>query len=351
MTNIERHKATKIALTSLILLSFGFMFSPFFTAILLAGLFGFALEPVVSRYAPRKKRRKLSTAILIFGFFLIVSLPVCFVVYRIIVKAQEVSRIGVQNTPIYNSLNNALNSVLSNGIALAKKIGIDPETVPDVSSLLSEAGRFLVTYTTAFVGYLPAFILGLFIFTAALYFFLTESKNIKKSISHLDLLTPGELDKIIHVVQRSSYVSFISTVIIGALQAVTVAIAAAICGYTEFFIVFVITFIFGLIPVIGAAPVAIALSLLSFVQGHFGEGIGLAIAAVVAGTVDNVVKPLIVNAADEELHPVVSLIALIGGVLVYGIPGLLLGPVLTQLAFKIIPILFNKNGQMVEDKS
>jgi predicted PurR-regulated permease PerM len=343
MREINRHKATKIILTTLVFLSFCFMFYPFFTSILLAALFGFALEPLVSRYAKKKKRRKLSTALLIFGFFLVVAVPVFFVIYRVIIKVREISKLGIQNTPLYVTLHDALSSLLDSAADLAQKVNMDPQALPDVSGLLQTAGTWLVGGTTAFVASLPEFVLGLFVFTATLYFFLTESKTIKKVTLHLDLLAPAELNKVIHVVQRSSYVSFVSTLIIGAIQATTVALAALFCGYREFFIVFVVTFVVALIPVIGAAPVAIFLSLLSFLQGEIGAGIGLAVASVVAGSIDNLIKPLIVNSSDEDLHPVISLVALIGGLIVYGIPGLLLGPVLTQLAFGIIPILFNKD--------
>jgi predicted PurR-regulated permease PerM len=51
---------------------------------------------------------------------------------------------------------------------------------------------------------------------------------------------------------------------------------------------------------------------------------------------------LLVSSNEEELHPIISLVAIIGAIIVYGIPGLLLGPILTQVAFRIIPLLMPK---------
>ncbi len=51
--------------------------------------------------------------------------------------------------------------------------------------------------------------------------------------------------------------------------------------------------------------------------------------------------PFVVNSGGaDDLHPVLSLLALIGAIIVYGAAGILLGPILTQLALKIVPILF-----------
>jgi predicted PurR-regulated permease PerM len=81
-----------------------------------------------------------------------------------------------------------------------------------------------------------------------------------------------------------------------------------------------------------------------------GSGIGLLVVAVVAGSVDNIIKPLIVSSGSEEsLNPVISLLAIIGAVIVYGIPGLLLGPILTELTLKIVPILFSEEEKESEE--
>ena len=210
----------------------------------------------------------------------------------------------------------------------------------NVSGAAPKAAAWLLGLTTTMASQLPEIILGIFIFTAALYYFLTQSRVIKKSIRDFELLKQDQLDRIIQTVQRSSYATLIMTASLGSLQALIVSTAAWFCGYTEFFMVLLLTFIMSLIPVIGAAPMAIILSLLSFVQGDVTAGIALIVTSIIAGSIDNVLKPYMVSSQDDDIHPVISLVALIGAVIVYGFPGLILGPVLTQLRFRIIPILF-----------
>jgi predicted PurR-regulated permease PerM len=146
------------------------------------------------------------------------------------------------------------------------------------------------------------------------------------------------------VVQQTSYITLVAHAIIGSVQSMIVAIGGLIFGYSEFLLLFVITFFTSLIPVIGASPVAIVLAVISLAQGEIKSAIGLAVVAIIAGSIDNILKPYIVSqSGDEELNPVIALIAIIGAVIVYGLPGLLLGPILTTLAFKIVPILFEND--------
>jgi predicted PurR-regulated permease PerM len=210
----------------------------------------------------------------------------------------------------------------------------------NLSGIAPKAAAWLLNLTTEMMSQLPQIVLGIFIFTAALYYFLTQSRSIRKTILDFDLLLPAQLDRIIFVVQKSSYVTLITTAVIGSVQASIVGLAAWFCGYHEFFLVLLLTFFMSLIPVIGAAPMAFILSALSFMQGDISSGIAMLITGVIAGSIDNILKPMMVSAQDEDIHPVISLVAVIGAVMIYGFPGLLLGPVLTQLSFRIIPILF-----------
>jgi predicted PurR-regulated permease PerM len=148
------------------------------------------------------------------------------------------------------------------------------------------------------------------------------------------------------VVQKSSYSTLVASAAIGALQASIVAFGGLIFGFKEFFLLFVVTFFTSFIPVIGAAPIAIILAVISLVQGEYLATVGLTVVALVAGSVDNIVKPLVfASASEESLNPIVSLLAIIGAVIVYGLPGLLLGPILTELTLKIIPILFEEQKE------
>lgn len=340
----------RIFITTLIMLLFGVMFWPFLTPLLLAALFAFAFEKIVTKYTIKYKSRVLVTAGLLVLLCLFVVVPIVGVVIKTISSVKEAAASGLGNSPLYQTFEQFLTSISGKINSIARSFDMDTSQLPQLGDLFSRGSQSVAGFATDFIAAIPDKTLSLIVFIGTLYYFLVEAANIKKSFVNLHILKKNELNQIIEIVKKSSYITIVASALIGALQAVIVATFAYFCGYKEFMILFVLTFLFSLIPVIGAAPVAILLSLLSFLQGQSGAGIALLVGATIAGTVDNVVKPMIVSSSGEDLHPVLSLLALIGAIIVYGAPGILLGPILTQLALKVVPILF-PHSEPVENTS
>lgn len=333
-------RIVRIVLTAVIFTLFGLMFVPFFTPILMAALFAFAFDGLVSRWGFKKSRRKAPTAIILLGFFSLISFPVTIVAFRIFALAKELSETRLENTSFYTSLEQIVATISTYVENIFRSLNATPPE-GGLMQFLPKAGTFVLGYVGNLASSAPELLIQLFVFSAALYFFLTESRFIRSTVSSFKLLSDREIDAILRVVKRSSYTTLVVTAGVGAIQATIVALGGVLFGFHEFFLLFVITFFTSFIPVIGAAPIAILLAAISFIQGNVFSGVGLLVVALIAGSMDNIIKPLIVASSSEEsLNPVISLLAIIGAVIVYGLPGLLLGPILTELTLKIVPILF-----------
>lgn len=354
MQAAKQHHIVRLIVVSFVILLFVLMFVPFFTPLLLAALFAFAFDNLVTKYTRKFKRsRVLITIGLLISLTLFVATPLVIVTFKSVSVVKEYAAEGLQNTDTYKKTEQVLASVTQSVNSMAQSLDLDLSQLPKVGDLLAKGSQFLATAATTILASIPDLVLALLVFMLSLYYFLTESAEIKTFFIKLDLLTKKEVTEIIDIVKKSSYLTVIASALVGALQAVIVAAVAYFCGFRQFMMIFVMTFIFSLIPVIGAAPIAIILAFLSFVQGNNGIGIVMLVAAAIAGSIDNVVKPLIVNSSgDDDLHPVIALLALIGAIIIYGAPGILLGPILTQLAFKIISILFPSSPltEAVENK-
>ncbi len=335
----QKHLIARNVLVAAIFLLFAYTFTPFFTAIILAVLFAFALERHVKRFAKKRSSRPWLTIGILTGLFLLVAIPIGLVGFKAASSVKRYADTGFQTTPLYVSTEKMVHGVSGRLMALAQKFDIDLTQLPQPGDIVSKSAAFVGAGATALLSSLPDIILGVFVFALVLYFLLTQSTKLKKSFVKLDLVAEHELDQLIQTTQKSSYTALIASAIIGCIQAGTLSTIAYFFGYTEFMMLFVITFIFSLIPVIGAAPIAVFLALTAYIQDHNGAAIGMIVTAVVVGSVDNIVKPLIVN-SNEEAHPIIALLSLIGAIMVFGAPGILIGPVLTDLAFKIVPIFY-----------
>lgn len=336
----NQDRLIRIFIASIVMLLFGVMFWPFITPLLLAAVFAFAFEKIVTRYTVKYKSRILVTSVLLALLCLFVLVPLVLVVIKTISTVKESSAEGLQNSQIYQMVEQFLTGISTKINSIAHGFDVDTTQLPQLGDILSRGSQTAAVYATDLIAIIPDKTLSLLVFLAGLYYFLVESATIKKAFVNLQLLKRTELNQIIEIVKKSSYITIVASAFVGALQATIVATFGYFCGYKEFMILFVLTFLFSLIPVIGAAPIALLLAVFSFMQGQSGSGVALVIGSIIAGSIDNVVKPMIVSSSSEDLHPVLSLLAIIGAIIVYGAPGILLGPILTQLALKIVPILF-----------
>jgi predicted PurR-regulated permease PerM len=99
-------------------------------------------------------------------------------------------------------------------------------------------------------------------------------------------------------------------------------------------VVFVVTFFLSFIPVIGAAPVAVFLGILALIKQDYEIFGGFMVVALVAGTIDNVIRPILVG-NKERVHPIIVLLSLLGAIAIFGIPGLFLGPVIATVTTEL----------------
>jgi predicted PurR-regulated permease PerM len=116
------------------------------------------------------------------------------------------------------------------------------------------------------------------------------------------------------------------------VQGVLASIGFAIGGVPEPVTWSVLLAIASFIPVIGTALVWFPAGLYLITTGHVAWGVfewvwGLL--AVMAAT-DYVVRPRLVG-KNGHTHPLLTLISLVGGVLAFGLPGLVAGPLIVSL--------------------
>lgn len=130
---------------------------------------------------------------------------------------------------------------------------------------------------------------------------------------------------------------FVGTVLVGIIQGVFAGIGYFICGIKEAVFLGAITAFASLIPTIGTGLVTIPVGLyLMATQGVFW-GIGEIIygIVIVAGVVDSVIRPMLVG-GKNKLSVLLTFIGLFGGLKLFDVVGLLLGPMIMSIAIAVL---------------
>ncbi len=100
----------------------------------------------------------------------------------------------------------------------------------------------------------------------------------------------------------------------------------------------VLTGVLAFVPLIGSAVAWVPIALLLLLQGHSGSALFVVIwSMAVTGTVDNIVKPLIVRGR-SDMPALLVFLGVFGGLLWFGVIGLLVGPVLIALLLVLLRI-------------
>jgi predicted PurR-regulated permease PerM len=104
------------------------------------------------------------------------------------------------------------------------------------------------------------------------------------------------------------------------------------------------------LPVVGAWLVMYPAALLLALSGHPWAGLGMfLIAAVLIGSIDNVLEPILVG-RDSNMHELLVFFSMLGGISVFGVMGFLIGPVIAALFRTLLDIYgteFNKQLDLV----
>jgi predicted PurR-regulated permease PerM len=190
-----------------------------------------------------------------------------------------------------------------------------------------EAAGFLVRQFIGLPGAITGGVLKMVITLAALFFLLRDADRILDEVSSLLPWGRRRTEVLLEAAKDAIVASFYGIAIVGLAQGFLCGIGVWIAGLPSPALWGVAAAVVSIIPLFGSALVWIPGSIVLFAQGSYGRGIFLLIWGItIVGTVDNLIRPLVVNTR-LSVHPLLLFAAMLGGVSAFGAMGILLGPV------------------------
>lgn len=340
--NIKKYFNT--VLLCLVYGSFAYIFWPFKQAIIFAGLFSFALNPLLTKL---KRRFHLSDfkAITILVLFLIgiLFLPLSFIFIRVASTLGKIDASKITELPIFDKLQYVATTVLAHATDLAQKVGFDLGQI-DIQSMTGDLGKSALALGTAIITNIPSFLFQFSVFIAMLYYFLLNQKRLKQNFIEKEFLGKKQVQRLIQLFENVCNTVLVSTVLIALLQATVVAFACFLVGYNDFLIIFMIGFFMAFVPMVGSAPLTLSLIAYSLLSAKYPAAVVLIVAGAIVGILDNVIKTYIFSSKEDSVSPLISLLSIIGALSMFGIMGLFLGPIITELAVQIGKIISEEDS-------
>jgi len=181
-------------------------------------------------------------------------------------------------------------------------------------------------------GFVAEFIIGLIVMIVSLYYFLADGPEMIKAVMGLSPLENRYEEQLLQEFGNISRAVVLATLLSAMAQGTLAGFGYYVAGLESVFFLTVLTTVLAMIPFVGAGAVWIPCSLwLVLVENRTWAGILLAIyGALVVSMVDNLIKPTVLHGR-SNLHPLLALLSVLGGVKALGPIGIFVGPMV--LAF------------------
>ena len=315
------------------------IYEPFLAALGWAAVLTIFFYPMHHRLLKRwagNRAAMLSTL----GVTILLIVPVIFVFTFLVREAVAVSR-GVQHSLTQEQAP----SVTRAWTWIAQHLpGLDPnaDLVEMIETGVQKQAGFLAERAGTILRNIAEFIFDLFVMIFAMFYFFRDADKIIRGVRGVLPFDAEHRDRMITQARDLISASVTTSLIVAAIQGILGGLGFAIVRLPAPVFWGVAMAFFSLVPVVGSGLIFVPASLWLGFNGHWGRAIVLlVICAGVSTVVDNVVRPLLLGGR-TELSALVIFISVVGGVSVFGMLGLVLGPILVATAASVFTVYMDR---------
>jgi predicted PurR-regulated permease PerM len=328
------------------------IFRPFIFPLISAGVIAIVCSPIHARVQRSIRKPSLSALISTALVVLIVLVPATLVVIGVRREAAALYALIDQKSSETGGLSPYLTQLLERP---AQWIGqyVDISGVDlreEILGKLRDVSGLLVSKGWNIVGGLGQLLINTIVTLFTLFFLFREGRALRRRIGALLPLTREQVEKLLGGIENTIVGTVYGGLVIAAVQGTLVGLALWVLGLHSPLLWGVVASFLALLPVVGTAPVWIPAAIYLIASGSPAKGVALiAFATLVVGTIDNILRPLLLRGR-VEMHTLLIFFAVFGGVSAFGFLGLFLGPVVLAVTGTLLDMLREEMRSMAPEK-
>jgi predicted PurR-regulated permease PerM len=311
------------------------VFQPFLVPLGWAAVFAVVFDSLNKRFE-RKWGRTRSAALVTAGVTLILIVPVLLLasmfVREGIVAARSLE--AQMSGGGYERINRAWGWIVSH---LAAE-GMTLDFPGLVRQYASRVGEIMAGELGAVIRNIAEFLFELLVMLFALFYFLRDGDRL---VDRFRLLLPFQettTERMLTEARELIFASVTTSLVIGAVQGVICGGAFAIVGLGSPFFWGVVMGFLSLLPVVGAWPVWVPAAIWLISTGHLVRAILLiGICGALGATIDSILRPALAGGR-TSLNGLLVFISVLGGIAVFGILGVVLGPIVVATTVGVLDV-------------
>ena len=315
---------------------------PFLPALAWAAILATVFHPLFSALSRRLRHPRWASALSCVLLTVVIVLPAMFLLFMLAGQSVSAYRmLEARVVPGGPGYFEAIRKASSYQWFLVKTKGLGmPE--PDLGALAAKAihivSEFLVSRSASVFSRITHFVVNFLVMLFALYYLLLRGPGILHELRQLSPLRPEHEEKIIEKFRAITRATLGGSLATALIHGTAGGLIFLFFGLPSPLLWGAVMAFLSLVPVVGTALVWAPLVLYYFLMGAVWKGIILLVVFVgVAGTVDNVVKPIFIRRG-TGIDTLWIFLSVLGGIGVFGFLGLFLGPFLVTLLLVLVEI-------------
>lgn len=323
------------------------MLKPFLGPLCLGAIFAVTLQPMYQRMLRYTRgRESLSALATVLVSIIIVLIPMMVIGFQILKEAQQLYGVVASGQSAA-----AFDAWLAGvGPSLDRYFPGAEERIAEFAASMDTYLRTALTWLiqnlgVAFSG-VASFLLSLFIFFVTLYYLLRDGARLTRALVELSPLSDTEDQEVLRRLELAVNSVVKGKLFIALMQGALTGIGFFLFGIPNPVLWGLIAAVASLIPPMGTALILIPGIAYLFLTGATIPAIGLSIwGGVAVGLVDNLLGPKLMSSG-MQLHPLLVVLSVLGGIPIFGPIGVFLGPLVISLLIALLSLYSQPRNEM-----
>ena len=313
------------------------MIQPFLSVILWATVLVILFHPVHKRLKQRIKSPSLAALVSCVLVILIILVPVALITLAVINELANAVVTVQQGADYLLDPNSRITGPILT--FLGQYIDINQLRSEEflVERIRGVSGQ-LASRTLGFIGGLVGAIVQTFFVIFTMYYFFRDGDNISRSVRDSLPLEREQADSIMIRTREVIDASVYGVITIAIIQGTLGGLAFWALGLRSAIIWAVVMTFLSMVPMLGAFIVWVPAAIYLALTGHWVKALILAAwGTLVIGMIDNFLRPKLVGSR-TRLHELLIFFSVLGGLNVFGVLGVVLGPVVLAITLSLIDV-------------
>ena len=315
-------------------IAFAYLIWPFLYPLFWAAVLAILFYPLYERIHSHLKIPGASSFVTILIILALVIIPFYYVGKLFIIQSLDVFS-SISQTPIISNVAGAARRL--GHTSLAPYIGLNEQDITtSITSASQRVGSFLLSNISDILENSFHFVIAVFVMFYCLYYLFKDGPALVRRLIYLSPLGDEYERLLVRRFTSTTRATLKGTFIIGTIQGVIGGVLFYVTDIQGALIWGVLMAIGATIPALGAWVIWAPIGILNLAMGHTAEGvIILAVGGLVISLIDNLLRPILVG-KDIQMHPLLVFLSTVGGIVIFGISGFVIGPVIAALFLSVM---------------